>query len=350
MAEETQNNPADAENEGNIPAEGGQAAADGNPDVSHILNQDEIDSLLNNGNPIDQEHMGVHALLNTSTVSYERLPMLEIVFDRLVRLTSTTLRNFTQFNIEITLESMESMRFGDYLDSIPLPAMMTVFKAEEWDNFGLMTIDSSLIYTMVDVLLGGRRGTAAMRLDGRPYTVIERNLIEKMVHLVLSDLSAAFDPLSPVTFRFDRLETNPRFAMISRPSNAAVVARFRIDMEDRGGRMEFLLPYAMLEPVRELLLQMFMGEKFGRDSIWENHLAEALWMSEVDIQAVLDRHMMSLKQVLKWKVGTRLLLNATPDSEVEMICGDIPMFYGRMGRKGGNIAVQIEDKIKRQKD
>lgn len=318
-------------------------------DVSQILNQDEIDSLLNNGIERD-EQTGVQALLNTSTVSYERLPMLEIVFDRLVRLMSTTLRNFTQFNIEITLEGIDTMRFGDYLDAVAQPSMMSVFKAEEWDNFGLMTIDSSLIYTMVDVLLGGRRGTAAMRLDGRPYTLIERNLIEKMFHLVLSDLSAAFDPLSPVTFRFDRLETNPRFAMISRPSNAAVVARFRIDMEDRGGRIELLLPYAMLEPVRELLLQGFMGEKFGRDSIWENHLAEALWISEVDLLAVLDRHMTSLKQVLKWKVGTRLLLNATPDSEVEMVCGDIPMFYGRMGRKGDHIAVQIEDKIKRQKD
>lgn len=318
-------------------------------DVSQILNQDEIDSLLNNGIERD-EQTGVQALLNTSTVSYERLPMLEIVFDRLVRLMSTTLRNFTQFNIEITLEGIDTMRFGDYLDAVAQPSMMSVFKAEEWDNFGLMTIDSSLIYTMVDVLLGGRRGTAAMRLDGRPYTLIERNLIEKMLHLVLSDLSAAFDPLSPVTFRFDRLETNPRFAMISRPSNAAVVAKFRIDMEDRGGRIELLLPYAMLEPVRELLLQGFMGEKFGRDSIWENHLAEALWVSEIDLLAVLDRHMTSLKQVLKWKVGTRLLLNATPDSEVEMVCGDIPMFYGRMGRKGDHIAVQIEDKIKRQKD
>lgn len=334
-----------AQNGRNNPTETGDA----DQNVSQILNQDEIDSLLNNGND-HAEQTGVRALLNTSTVSYERLPMLEIVFDRLVRLMSTTLRNFTQFNIEITLEGIDTMRFGDYLDSVAQPSMMSVFRAEEWDNFGLMTIDSSLIYTMVDVLLGGRRGTAAMRLDGRPYTLIERNLIEKMLHLVLSDLSAAFDPLSPVTFRFDRLETNPKFAMISRPSNAAVVAKFRIDMEDRGGRIELLLPYAMLEPVRELLLQGFMGEKFGRDSIWENHLAEALWVSEVDLLAVLDRHMTSLKQVLKWKVGTRLLLNASPDSEVEMVCGDIPMFYGRMGRKGDHIAVQIEDKIKRQKD
>ena len=342
MAQDEQNNSADAN-------EFSDESDSENPNVSQILNQDEIDSLLN-GEEADDDQAGVRALLNTTTVSYERLPMLEIVFDRLVRLMSTTLRNFTQFNIEITLEGIDTMRFGDYLDAVAQPSMMSVFKAEEWDNSGLMTIDSSLIYTIVDVLLGGRRGTAAMRLDGRPYTVIERNLVVKMVHLVLSDLSAAFDPLSPVTFRFDRLETNPRFAMISRPSNAAVLAKFRIDMEDRGGRIELLLPYAMLEPVRELLLQGFMGEKFGRDSIWENHLAEALWISEVNLLAVLDRHMTSLKQVLQWKVGTKLLLNAHPDSDVEMVCGDIPMFYGHMGRKGDHIAVQIEDRIKRQKD
>ncbi len=319
-------------------------------DLSGVLNQDELDVLLDKKEEGEPEAYGVQALLNNARVSYERLPMLEVVFDRLVRLTSTTLRNFTQSNIEITLESIESMRFSEYLERIPRPSMMSVFKAEEWDNFGLLVLDSSLIYTMVDVLLGGRRGMAALRLDGRSFTIIERNLMEKMIHLVLSDLSAAFDPVSPVTFIFDRLETNPRFAMISRPSNATIAARFRIDMEDRGGEIELLLPYAMLEPVRELLLQQFMGEKFGRDSIWENHLAEALWLSDVDLQAVLDRHMVSLKQVLKWKVGTQLLLNATPDSEIEMVCGDVPMFYGKMGRKGEYIAVQIEDKIKRQKE
>ena len=74
-----------------------------------------------------------------------------------------------------------------------------------------------------------------MRIEGRPYTTIERNLVERMVTVVLSDMSAAFDPVSPVTFRFDRLETNPRFATIARPANAAVLARLRIDMEDRGG-------------------------------------------------------------------------------------------------------------------
>ncbi len=322
------------------------AAADsgGGRESTRVLNQEEIDSLLG----FDEEHedegqrSGIQAILSSALVSYERLPMLEVVFDRLVRLMSTSLRNFTSDNVEVSLDNIASIRFGDYLNSIPLPAMLSVFKAEEWDNYGLITVDSSLIYSIVDVLLGGRRGTAAMRIEGRPYTTIERSLVERMVHVMLSDLGAAFEPLSPVTFRFDRLETNPRFATISRPSNAAIVARLRIDMEDRGGRLELLLPYATLEPVRELLLQMFMGEKFGRDSIWETHLAEELWMTEVDLEAVIDTQIMQLARVFDLKVGSRIMFGTSPEDPIQLQCGDVPLYTGRMGRKGQNIAIKIE--------
>ena len=318
---------------------------------TRVLNQDEIDSLLGFDDSDDErfEKTGIQSILNSALVSYERLPMLEVVFDRLVRMMSTSLRNFTSDNVEVSLDNIYNLRFGDYLNSIPLPAMLTVFKAEEWDNYGLMTVDSALIYSIVDVLLGGRRGTAAMRVEGRPYTTIERNLVERMIHVVLADLSAAFDPLSPVTFRFDRLETNPRFATISRPSNAAIVAKLRIDMEDRGGRLELLLPYATLEPVRELLLQMFMGEKFGRDSIWETHLAEEMWFTEVELEAVLDEQTLPLKDILNLQIGSRIMLNASPNSPVEMRCGDVPLFVGQMGRKGNHISIRVDNKIKRQK-
>lgn len=314
---------------------------------ARVLNQDEIDSLLGfrEGGDESSDKSGIEAIIDSGMVSYERLPMLEVVFDRLVRMLSTSLRNFTSDNVEVSLDNISSIRFGDYLNSIPLPAMLAVFKAEEWDNFGLITVDSSLIYSIVDVLLGGRRGTAAMRIEGRPYTTIERNLVERMIAVVLADLSAAFDPLSSVTFRFDRLETNPRFATIARPANAAVVARLRVDMEDRGGRLELLLPYATLEPVRELLLQMFMGEKFGRDSIWENHLATELWYTDVELEAVLDNTTVALNDVLEWEVGSRLDLLAKPDSLVDLKCGEVNLFRGLMGRKGEKIAVRIEEKM-----
>ena len=336
--------------------EGDQAGdgdlGEGDGDTSRVLNQDEIDSLLGfDDEPEDVgSRSGIQAILSSALVSYERLPMLEVVFDRLVRMMSTSLRNFTSDNVEVSLDSISSLRFGDYLNSIPLPAILAVFKAEEWDNYALLTVDSSLIYSTVDVLLGGRRGTAAMRIEGRPYTTIERNLVERMVHVVLADLSAAFDPLSPVSFRFERLETNPRFATISRPSNAAILAKLRIDMEDRGGRLELLIPYATLEPVRELLLQMFMGEKFGRDSIWEIHLAQELWKTNVDLTAVLDTQTMRLRDVFKFKVGSLLKLNATPDSTIEIKCGEIPMLKGKMGRRSDKIAIKISGRVEKKKD
>ena len=318
---------------------------------TRILNQDEIDSLLGfrDDDEENANRSGILAIVNSALVSYERLPMLEVVFDRLVRMLSTSLRNFTSDNVEVSLDNITSLRFGDYLNSIPLPAMLGVFKAEEWDNFGLLTVDSSLIYSIVDVLLGGRRGATPIRIEGRPYTTIERNLVEKMVHVILNDLSAAFDPLSPVTFRFDRLETNPRFATIARPANAVILARLRVDMEDRGGKIELCLPYATLEPVRELLLQMFLGEKFGRDAIWETHLANQVWNTNVEIDAVLDQVTMELSDALNLKVGSRIMLTATPDSRVVVRCGNVPLFVGKMGRKDDKIAIRIDEKAPREK-
>jgi flagellar motor switch protein FliM len=350
--------------EAGAPAAAGDAAAgewesmlaeEKNPEegasAERVLNQDEIDNLLGfDGTAAGiTERTGIQAIVNSALVSYERLPLLEIVFDRLVRMMTTSLRNFTSDNVEVSLDNISSVRFGDYLNSIPLPAILAVFRAEELDNYGLLTVDSNLIYSIVDVLLGGRRGTAAMRVEGRPYTTIERTLVQRMLEVVLQDLKVAFEPVAQVRFGLDRIEINPRFAAIARPANAAVLVKLRIDMEDRGGRIELLLPYATLEPIRELLLQMFMGEKFGRDSIWEGHLATELWRTNVEIEAVLDELPMSLNSVMKFEVGQTLMLNVGPEARIEMRCGGVALLGGRMGRVGHQVAVRVENTIRNRR-
>jgi flagellar motor switch protein FliM len=317
--------------------------------AERILTQDEIDSLLGfsladiNLN----DNSGIRAIIDSAMVSYERLPMLEIVFDRLVRLMTTSLRNFTSDNVEVSLDRITSVRFGDYLNSIPLPAILAVFKAEEWENFGLATVNSSLIYSIIDVLLGGRRGQPAIRIEGRPYTTIETNLVKRMVEVVLADAELAFKPLSPVKFNIDRLETNPRFAAISRPANAAILVRLRIDMEDRGGNIELLLPYATIEPIRAVLLQMFMGEKFGRDPIWEGHLATEIGRAQIAVDAVLYEAQLPLRQIMQLEVGDTLTLELKPDALVTVRCGDVTLTEGRMGRVGDRVAVRVAKPLRK---
>src|SRR4249919_598566 len=314
-----------------------------------VLSQEEIDNLLGftTGEINLNDNSGIRAIIDSAMVSYERLPMLEIVFDRLVRLMTTSLRNFTSDNVEVSLDRITSVRFGDYLNSIPLPAILAVFKAEEWDNFGLATVNSSLIYSIIDVLLGGRRGQSTIRVEGRPYTTIETNLVKRMIEVVLADAELAFKPLSPVKFNIDRLETNPRFAAISRPANAAILVRLRIDMEDRGGTIELLLPYATIEPIRDVLLQMFMGEKFGRDPTWEGHLSTEIAQAEIAVDAVLYEADIPLKQLMLLKVGDTLMLEIKPEAMVTVRCGDITLTEGRMGRVGDRVAVRVAKPLRK---
>src|SRR5205085_10276723 len=148
------------------------------------------------------------------------------------------------------------------------------------------------------------------------------------IEVVLGDAELAFKPLSPVTFSIDRLEANPRFAAITRPANAAILVRLRIDMEDRGGEIELLLPYATIEPIRGVLLQMFMGYKFGRDPIWEGHLATEIGQAEISVDAVLYEAKLPLKRMMNLAVGDTLLLEIRPDAMVSVRCGDVTLSEG----------------------
>lgn len=318
--------------------------------IDRLMSQEEIDTFLGFSSGEDQGgRSGIQAIVDSGSVAYERLPMLEIIFERLVRLLSTSLRNFFTDNVEVTLESIRSVRFGDYINSIPLPSLLSVFRAEEWDNFGLVTIDSALAYSVLDTMFGGKRGQAAPRIDGRPFTSIEIRLIHRVIALVLSDTQAAFRPLSPVTFTLDRIESNPRFVSISRPANAAIRVELKFDMEGRGGSLHLILPYATIEPIRELLLESFMGEKLGRDPIWENHLATEVWQADIDVTCVLHETQMPLKRVMKLEIGDTLMFDAKPDSTVSLRCGDFIVSNGRIGRVDDKIAVQVVTPLRRSK-
>jgi flagellar motor switch protein FliM len=181
------------------------------------------------------------------------------------------------------------------------------------------------------------------------FAAVETQLIKRMVEIVLGDAALSFQPLSPVKFIVDRMETNPRFATIMRPANAAILVNLRLDMEGRGGVLQILLPYAMIEPIRDLLLQSFMGEKLGRDRLWEGPLATEVWQADVAVEAVLHEMRMPLRKVLSLKVGDTLMLNTRPNDLVTLRCGDWTLTQGRTGRIDDKIAIQVTRPLRRSR-
>ena len=259
--------------------------------------------------------------------------MLEVVCERMVRSFATSMRNLTSDAIDVSLEEITSTRFGEFMNHVALPAMFGVFQVTEWENYGVVTVDSGLIYAVVDALLGGRKGSRPMRVEGRAFTTIETMLVAKMVQLALDDLSQAFEAIEPVTMVVERMESSPRFAAIAGPSNIAAVATFRVDMEGRGGKFSVLLPYATMEPVRDKLLQRFMGEKLGRDRMWAAHMASELYNTEVTVDVVLGEKQMSLRDVMTLKVGQTIALSHSPNDALQVQCGGVPLGRAHIGQR-----------------
>jgi flagellar motor switch protein FliM len=251
------------------------------------------------------------------------------------------MRNLTSDAIDVSLDELTSIRFADFMGRLELPAMIGVFNVPEWDNYGIITVESSLIYAVVDALLGGRRGGAPMRIEGRGFTTIETTLVSKMLELALTDLAAAFEPIAPVAMLLERIETSPRFAAIAGPTNIAAVATFRVDMEGRGGKFTILLPYATMEPVREKLLQRFMGQKVGRGNIWEAHMATELLQTDCTIDVVLGERTLRLEEVRAFAVGQTIALDSAPDDALEIQGGGIRLGRAQIGQRCNNIAVRL---------
>lgn len=318
---------------------GGSQAFDGNFD------QAGIDALFGGSDVVVAPKRGLKAVIESKVISHERLPMLEVVCERMVRSFATSMRNLTSDAIDVSLEDLTSVRFGDFMNGVALPAMIGIFNVEQWENYGIVAVESALIYAVVDALLGGRRGNGAVRIEGRAFTTIETNLVSRMLSLALADLSVAFLPIAPIEMLLERVETNPRFAAIAGSTNIAAVATFRVDMDGRGGKFSVVLPYATMEPVREKLLQRFMGEKVGRGNIWQAHMEAELRQTEISVDVVLGSRTMLLGEVKALAVGQTIRLNNSPDDPLEVHCGGTPLGRVQIGQRRSNIAVRMVSDI-----
>lgn len=287
---------------------------------------------------------GLAAMLNTREIRADRLPMLEVVMDRFVRLLSSSLRSgagpVEVGPVEVGLNGIRSLRLGDWLNATDAP-LLAPFRAEPWDNYAMLALHGTLLDSLVEIRLGGSPETAGLRIARRQPTSLDRAFAEDFVRVALDDLAIAFEPIGAVAFPLDRLEEAPRHACITRPHNACFVADLVLTAPGRKGRFELLIPYGTLEPVRPALRRMFMGERFGRDPRWEAHLRAEVARAAVRVQAVVGSADRPLGELLSWRPGAVVGLAEQPDDAVTLTVDGVAVACGTLGRRGSRRAVGL---------
>lgn len=333
--------PPDSSADSPPPAPAGTAADQAAASTS-VLSSKEIAEILKV--QINQAEQGLRAYitkLGQETKDEDRLPVLDIILDRFVRALNTSMRNFTSENVDISLDNMYTTRYGEFLSQLPSPVMLGVVRSSNWQGFMLMVFETPLIYAVVDVLLGGRRGGEKSTLEGRTFTTIERRMMTRLMKAVIGDLEATFQAVAEAGFAFDRLEINPRFARLTRPDALSIVAILRFYMEDRGGKIFFCFPSALFHPVRDILSQPFFGDSSEVDSSWVTQINQQTLVTHVGVEVILDTVRSTLGDIMNWRPGQRIDLKTKINAPVDVRVDNISIGRAELGRRGGNLAVRL---------
>ena len=292
------------------------------------------------------DRSGLNALINSALVSHRRLPMLEVIFDRTARRMSTSLRQLTDENVEVTLEDVTSIRFGDFLQSQPQPVVIGVMRSAALDAYSLIVADGQLVVSIVDLLLGGRRGAFADVPEDRSFTAIELGLAQRMLTLLIGDFDESFNAVAKAEFSLDRIETTPRFAAISQEASVCALAKFKVRLEHTSVRASLIVPHSAIEPVKEKLMRDFIGEARGGDAAWSANLERGVRAARLDVRAVLAETPMTIGALERLKPGDMLTFNTSPRGPVELRSGERRLAVARLGRSGDQIAVKLDGAAK----
>ncbi len=325
--------------------------------MSQILSQEEVDALLRGVSDGEIETEAEDLGDDSGVVAYDltsqeriirgRMPTLDIINQRFSRLFRNSLSSALRKVLDVSAVSTDTVKFGEFIKSLPVPASLHIFRMHPLRGFALLVAESKMVFALVDSFFGGS-GEAKMKIEGRDFTTIEQRIIKNVIIMALADLQKAWAPVHPVEMVFVRSEVNPQFAAIVPPTDVVVVILFEIEMDQFSGTLTVCLPYSTIEPIIGKLKAGFQSDQLEVDLAWVRRLRERLAMAEVETKVKLGEATVSSRDFINLKPGDVLTLGTDVSDELMVSVGGVPKFYGLPGVVRGNKAIKITRIIPRK--
>ena len=202
-------------------------------------------------------------------------------------------------------------------------------------------MEPRLVFTAVDNFFGGT-GQFYNKVEGREFTPTEMRVIRMFLDMIFKDLFEAWKPVMALEFEYMTSEVNPQFANIVSPSEIVVISTVHVELDGGGGDINIVLPYSMVEPIRELLDQVTSdrGETDGR---WQESLRKTVMGVNLTLESILVEKTVTVRDVMHFKKGDVIPIDM-PEL-VRLNSQAVPVFEGKVGLSDGNYAVQIVRKV-----
>lgn len=328
--------------------------------MNQVLSQSEVDALLNavsdpsgpapagappgGGDPMLQEEAGPeitpYDLTNQDRVIRGRMPTLDIIYERFIRLFRMSLSNSLRKIASISIISTDLLKFGEFVNTLPIPSCMCIMRFESLRGPALLVFETKLTYALVDSYFGGT-DRPYTKIEGKEFTRIELSIMKKVMDLAIKDLEDAWAPVHRTDISFNRTEVNPQFVGVVPPSEVIISTTFEVELENASGTIVLVLPYSTIEPIKGKLNASFQTETDRHDKEWASRLEQHLRQASVNVGVNLGRANITVGDLVNLSVGDIIPLNQDADGELDILVEGVSKFKCFFGVSRGNRAVQI---------
>jgi len=329
--------------------------------MADILSQEEIDALLDvvedegeevletsEDNLLPQRQVTLYDFKRPNRVSKEQLRAFRGVHDKMARSLASQISSIMRSIVEIQLHSVDQMTYGEFLMSLPNPTSFNVFSMKPLEGSGVIEINPSIAFPMLDRLLGGK---------GEPYDAsrefsdIELSLFETILRVMMSTLKEAWAPVMEIYPAIESKESSPNVVQIVAQNEIVVMVVMEIIIGHSSGMMNICYPVISLEPIlpklasRDLMLNETNSKKSRN-----KELQVLLGGAKVTVEANLGESELTLRDILELDSGDIIRLNTPADDTVILSIDGKDRFKGEIGLRRFRKSVQITEIIETEKD
>ena len=317
-----------------------------------FLSQEEVDALLEGVTGESQKEVEQAAqkgevrpydISSQERIVRGRMPTMEIVNERFARNLRLGLFNFIRRTPEVSIGSIAVQRFGAFLRELAVPTNFNIVAVRPLRGNGLIVCEPSLIFGVIDTLYGGT-GKFQTRIEGRDFSATEHRVIGRLVAVITEEYKKAWKGIYPIELEYLRSEMQPQFANIATPSEIVISTSFQLEIGEIAGSIHFCMPYATLEPIRDVLYSSTQGDSIEVDRRWVNVLTQEIQAVEITMVAELARTNTTVEQLLAMKAGDFIELER--ESRIQANVDGVPLFECQYGTHNARYAIRIDKSLR----
>lgn len=333
--------------------------------MAQVLNQDEVDALLSAVNDEDgdvsaeggddfedfgdvddiDENVQPYDLTNQDRVIRGRMPILEIIYERFIRSFRVSLSNSLRKISTISMISTDLLKFGEFVNTLPIPSCMCILRFNELRGPALMVFESKLAYAIIDSYFGGT-DRPFTKIEGKEFTQIELSFMRRVMDMAIQDLEEAWAPVHRIDAQYIRTEINPQFVGVVPPSDVIITTTFEVEFDSASGTIMIVIPYSTIEPIKQKLSSSYQTDNDVVDTLWTRSMHDHVSSAHATAVVKLGDTEMSIGDLVSLQIGDIIPLSQEVAGELDIEIEGAKKLKCISGVYKGNKAVQITNRIK----